>query len=326
MRSLIATGAPARGPTRSAAAVAAGLAAGALGTDTGGSVRVPAALCGIVGLKVTHGRVPLTGVFPLAASLDTVGPMARTVADTALLYQAIAGEDPADPWSAARPVTPVGGPAPIAGLRVGVPVPWVEEPVTDEVRVAFRATLDRLADLGARGEEVISPSLASVPSVDVLAAYFAPEVAAVHRRWFRDDPERYGAEVRDRIAPVFDVDADASTAARTWRVGLRHVADRLLAEHDVLATPATAATRKEIGVDTIDVAGAAAPYRPVLARFSSLVNVIGNPGLVLPMALPGDPPPALQLIGARWAEHRLLEIGLALEEAGVSEHRPPPVW
>jgi len=90
----------------SAAAVAAGLAAGALGTDTGGSVRVPAALCGVVGLKVTHGRVPLRGVFPLGPSIDTVGPIGRSVVDIARLYETIAGFDPGDPWSAPRPVVP----------------------------------------------------------------------------------------------------------------------------------------------------------------------------------------------------------------------------
>lgn len=109
----------------SAAAVAAGQAAGAVGTDTGGSVRVPAALCGLVGLKVTHGRVPLQGIFPLAPSLDTVGPIARSVGDMALLYQVMAGHHPADPWSAPLSVEESGRAAPLGALEVGVPQPWV---------------------------------------------------------------------------------------------------------------------------------------------------------------------------------------------------------
>ncbi len=311
----------------SAVAVAAGLAAAALGTDTGGSVRVPAALCGIVGLKVSHGRVPLTGVFPLAASLDTVGPMARTVADAALIYEAIAGDDPSDPWSVPHPVTRAGAAADIGTLRIGVPVPWTEEPATAPVRAAFRAAMDRLADYGATVEEVAEPLFASAEPPSMIGAYFAPEVAAVHREWFAADPERYGPEVRDRIAAVFDRDPDASTAARAWRARVRHAADRSLANYDVLATPACGATRKEIGVDTVDVLGAQVPYRPVLSRFSALVNNMANPALVLPMPSPeGGPPASLQLIGAKWGEHRLLEIGQALEDSGLAGFRPPPVW
>ena len=114
----------------SAVAVAAGIVPVAIGTDTGGSVRVPAALCGCMGLKVTHGRVPLTGVFPLASSLDTVGPIATTVADLAAVYAVIAGDDPDDPWSSPRPVTIPNGPATLSGLRVGVPHPWLDRPLS----------------------------------------------------------------------------------------------------------------------------------------------------------------------------------------------------
>ena len=117
----------------SAVAVAAGIVPVAIGTDTGGSVRVPAALCGCMGLKVTHGRVPLTGVFPLAASLDTVGPMATTVADLAAVYAVIAGDDPDDPWSSPRPVAIPSGPATLSGLRVGVPHPWVDRPLSSRI-------------------------------------------------------------------------------------------------------------------------------------------------------------------------------------------------
>ncbi len=310
----------------SGAAVAAGLAAGALGTDTGGSVRVPAALCGIVGLKVTHGRVPLTGVFPLAATLDTVGPMARTTGDAALLYQAIAGDHPADPWSAPRPVNPVGPPADLAGLRVGVPTPWATEPVAAQVGAGFRSALDALADLGATVSEVEVPEYSSAEAAPMIAAYFGPEVAAVHRKWFPADPARYGPELQERMAPIFEHDPDLATAARQWRQATWHRADRLLGRYDVLATPACAATRKVIGEETIDVLGSTTSYRPVLSRFSSLVNHMGNPALAIPITTEGSPPPSLQLIGAKWAESRLLEIGRALEEAGVCGYRPPPIW
>ncbi|MDH5295486.1 MAG: amidase, partial [Acidimicrobiia bacterium] len=134
----------------SASAVAAEQVPVAIGTDTGGSVRVPAALCGIYGLKVTHGRIPLTGVFPLAASLDTVGPLAATVGDLALAYQAMAGHDPSDRWSAVQPVVTPGGARPdLGGLRVGIPAAWVDTaPITDSVADAFAEAVAAMRGLG----------------------------------------------------------------------------------------------------------------------------------------------------------------------------------
>ncbi|MDH3250675.1 MAG: amidase, partial [Acidimicrobiia bacterium] len=146
----------------SAAAVAAGQVPIAIGTDTGGSVRVPAALCGVYGLKVTHGRIPLTGVFPLAASLDTVGPIAATIDDLALAYHVMAGHDPADPWSAQRPTTtPAGARPDLNGVRVAVPIPWIDEaPTSEEVAVAFTEAVTRIRSLGATVDTVTDPVLA----------------------------------------------------------------------------------------------------------------------------------------------------------------------
>ncbi len=295
----------------SAAAVAAGIAPLALGTDTGGSVRVPAALCGITGLKVTHGRVPLDGVFPLAPSLDTVGPLATTVADAALMFQVLADEDPVPPSGAQ-----------LRGLRVAVPVPWTSVPLDPVIDAAFRAALDRLADLGCR-----------VDTVDVALDYpgmlteaFGPEVAEVHRRWFPARRDEYGPDVAERLDGVFAVTPEQHAAAREWRVGVREAFDRTLTSADVLATPATAVRRKAIGVDTVDLAGREVFYRPELSRFSALVNQGGHPALALPL-LTGqggaEPPPSLQLVGPHGGEHRLLAIGLALEDAGVAGYREP---
>ncbi len=309
----------------SAVAVAAGLAAGAVGTDTGGSVRVPAALCGVVGLKVTHGRVPLSGVFPLAPSLDTVGPLGRSVADVALLYQAMAGYEASDPWSAPKPVTPPErSHEDVAGVRAGIPQPWVDgAPATEEVRAAFAEALTRLADAGAEIGEVRSEVFEPAAERDDLAN---AEVAVVHRRFRLDPANRYGPEVEQRLQSVYEVTLDRYVAAQAWRARLRNALTRIFTEVDVLVTPAVAATRKMIGEPTIAVGGEDHPYRPVLSWFSAPVNHMGGPALVLPLAGPGDPPPALQLIGAPWSEHRLLELGHALERIGVAEFRPPPAW
>ncbi len=300
----------------SASAVAAGCAPLAVGTDTGGSVRVPAALCGLVGLKVTHGRISLHGVFPLAPSLDTVGPLARTVADAALGYAAMAGHDPADPWSAPQPVEVPDGPADLAGLRVGVPRPWADAPLAPGLRDAFTAALDALTDAGAHVEDVVLPEL-EYPGL--MSASFAPEVAAVHRRWFPDRPDDYGPEVASRLADAFAVTADEHERARAWRAGVTHAFARALAGRDVLATPTVAANRKVIGADTVEIGGRAVPYRAELSRFSALVNQAGLPALALPLPGPARPPASLQLIGHPWSESRLLATGLALEARSISE-------
>lgn len=313
----------------SGAAVAAGVAAGALGTDTGGSVRVPAALCGIVGLKVTHGRVPLTGVYPLASSVDTVGPMARSVEDVALLYEVIAGDDPADPWSTPMPVEVPGGPADPTTLVVGLPHPWIDQPMVDSVRLAFETAMAALADAGAQVVDVDLPLL-DPPGMIEQALY--PEVATVHRERWHAQPEGYGPDVGERLAAAFDVTADQYAAGLRWRTACRHQAMRAFQQCDVLATPTVAALEKPIGEEEIEVAGKRVSYRGPLSRFSSLVNHMLMPAIALPLPMGpqathtegAGPPPSLQLIGRQWSEASLLAIGLALEQTSISAPATPP--
>lgn len=305
----------------SGAAVAAQTAAVALGTDTGGSVRVPAALCGVVGLKVTHGRVPLTGVFPLAASLDTVGPLARTVDDAALVYLAIAGHDARDAWSAPKPVLSPGPPPPLASVTFGVPRPWVDMPQTREVAEAFDRVLELLVNSGARIADFDLPDL--LPAAELEMSVY-PEVAVVHaERWARHR-DTYGPDVANRFSQVFEVDPLDYVRAQEWRARIRHTTQHALNHCDVLITPAVAANRKPIGIENIAVGTKSSSYRPHLSRFSALVNHTSLPALTVPLDQDGVPPPSLQLIGRRWGEHQLLEIGRALEQAGISNYRTPP--
>ncbi|MEA3502763.1 MAG: amidase, partial [Actinomycetota bacterium] len=169
----------------SAAAVAAGIVPAAIGTDTGGSIRVPAALCGVVGLKVTHGRVPLTGTTPLAPSLDTVGPITRSVRDALAIYAAIAGDDPADPWSAPVRVERPGVPVDPSTLFLGIPKQWMELPIDRVTRNAFRGVLDRLASLGATVETIDDPALEITPAAANAAA---AEVYRVHKERWESEP------------------------------------------------------------------------------------------------------------------------------------------
>jgi len=307
----------------SAAAVAAGVVPVALGTDTGGSVRVPAALCGIVGLKVTHGRVSLRGVYPLAASLDTVGPLTRNVDDALLVFGVIAGDDPADPWSAPLPVPPPEPPVPVGRLRVTVPRPWIDGPVAATVAGAFTRFLDELVAAGATVTEIHDPVLLQDRAART-GAYV--EVAAVQRERFAAHPEAYGPDVAARLADAVATPAGALVEALRWRAGARHVAMRLLADHDVLVLPTVGATRKMIGDDQIDVDGTPVFHRTLLARHAAPINGIGFPAVSLP--LPGDaaPPPAVQLVGRPFEEPRLLAAAAGLVAAGLVEVRRPPNW
>jgi aspartyl-tRNA(Asn)/glutamyl-tRNA(Gln) amidotransferase subunit A len=235
----------------------------------------------------------------------------------------MAGDDPSDPGSAPVPVTPPGRPADPAGLRVALPRQWLAVPTDTAIRDAFAQAMDRLAGLGAMVEEVDAPLLD--PPGEMMAV-FGPQMIAVHRQWFTAHPDRYGPETRDRIAGWGEVANDDHVAGLRWQAALRHQAARLLSRYDVLATPMVPATRKVIGEDRMAVAGESHQYRAVLATFSSLVNATGFPALALPLAAAGDPPPSLQLVGPPWSEHRLLEAGAALEEAGIAAFRPPPRW
>ena len=308
----------------SAAAVAGGLVPVGIGTDTGGSVRVPAALCGLVGLKVTHGRIPLTGVFPLAPSLDTVGPLTRTVGDAVLVYLALAGPDPADSWCLAAEADAPRQPADLGRARLAVPLPWAAHPLSRRVRDGFRFALEALGRAGAVVEQVHSPDLAT-PGLIEESAY--PEAAAVHRAWMEAHPDRYGPDVRRRLERALAIGPAEHAAGLAWRARVRRALDDLLADHDAVLLPTTAVSRKEIGRDEVATEEGPMGYRRALSAFTAPVNHAGHPALALPLAappaFPNEPPPSLQVIGRRGGEARLLEIGLGLEAAGIVAFRPP---
>lgn len=307
----------------SAAAVAAGVVPAAVGTDTGGSVRVPAALCGIVGLKVTHGRVPLTGVTPLASSLDTVGPLARSVADLAALYAVMAGDDPDDPWSAPVAVETPGHAAEPALLRIGVPAEWVDHPIDASTRAAFASLLEQIAKLGAIVEEVSEPALIPNEAATWAASI---EILAEHAGRWPEERERYGSDVARRLERAEPAPKRLAIDVRAWDAGARHALDRLFARFDVLATPTVGAGRKVIGVPDMDVDGEAIFHRDVIAPYTWPVNRTGNPALALPIPGSGAPPASVQLIAPHFAEARLLEVGLGLERSGLIGVEEPPIF
>ena len=306
----------------SGAAVAGGIVPAAIGTDTGGSIRVPAALCGVVGLKVTHGRVPLTGVTPLAPSLDTVGPIARTVGDASAVYFAIAGDDPRDPWSVPAPVEAVGAPRDPASVRVGIPKQWMAAPTDQTTRDAFQAAVARLLDAGASVETVDDPGLAVTEAAGLASS---GEIYRIHRERWESEPERYGSDVGARLSKAATVGLDVMVDAMAWDAGARHALARLFRRFDVLITPTVGSSRKVIGDAEMDVDGERIFHRTVIAQNTWPVNRVGNPALAMPIESGDAPPASLQLIGPRWGEAGLLAIGSGLESAGLVGVSLPPL-
>lgn len=297
----------------SAAAVAAGVVPVAIGTDTGGSVRVPAALCGIVGLKTTHGRIPLVGVTPLAPSLDTVGPLARSVADAAAAFTAMAAS-PGD--APPRPVDP-------SELRIGVPQQWNAGPIDAATGTAFNAALEAIASTGAVVERVDAPGLAIT---DVAAAAVSVEIVEAHRDRWPEHADRYGREVAERLSGAAEVPKDYAQAVVPWDEMVRATIDGLFDSYDVLVTPTVGSTRKVIGLRDIDVDGEAVFHRSVLSAYTWPVNRAGNPALAVPIPNGSTPPASLQLIGPSMGEEKLLGIGLGLEAFGLIRVERPPIY
>ena len=299
----------------SAAAVAAGLCYGALGTDTGGSIRSPASLCGIVGLKPTYGRVSRSGVVPLAWSLDHVGPMARTVTDTALLLEATAGYDPADSTSAQRPVPAYsrlldGG---VKGLRLGVPRELYWDPIDPGVAARARDGIRLLEQAGAEIREVSLSSMEFAPAAQ--APIICAEAAAYHRHYLRTRSEEYGRSVRMRLLQgLFVSSADYLDAQRARQLIRRELLD-CLKEVDALVTPTVPIPAPRVGEDLSMAGGVSAPSQYYLVRNTFVFNLTGFPAVSVPCGLADGLPVGLQIAGRPWEEATVLRIARAVEEA-----------
>lgn len=289
----------------SGAAVAAGITPIALGTDTGGSVRVPAALCGTFGLKVTHGAVPLEGVFPLVPSIDTVGPLADSMDGIEAAYRALSGDD--SPASMPR------------DARIGIPQPWFDlAPMTADVAEAFQDAIERIRGLGHEAKPIEMPDVA--PSIHIVHA-IAPEVREVHRP-FRERGEVYGEDVAERLDDAEKVTDEEIAEARSWQTMVRNRFADAFATVDFILTPTVPVRRKVIGEDSIG----GKHYRSVLSYFTSLVNQTLLPALAMPIADSGEPSASLQAIGPLRGEPGLIGLGRLLEREGVVAFRAAPGW
>jgi aspartyl-tRNA(Asn)/glutamyl-tRNA(Gln) amidotransferase subunit A len=301
----------------SGSAVAGRLVFGALGSDTGGSVRLPASMCGLVGIKPTQTRVSRYGVMGLSFSLDNVGPLARTVRDAARLLQAIAGHDPRDPTSSRVPVPDYeeGLDLGVKGLRIGTPTNYFYDGADGEVRALLRASLDQLASLGAEIVELAVPDheqLSNLAGIVVTA-----EAATLHGAWLRERPQDINPQMRARIEPGLAVPA-------THYLRALHVRDRMLARFnedvfsrcDILHAPSL-----NVPVPTIaetDVGDGPEMGRVIgsLTHCTRTINYLGVPSVSVPAGFtPNGLPAGFQLIGRPFAEARLLCVAAAYEAA-----------
>jgi aspartyl-tRNA(Asn)/glutamyl-tRNA(Gln) amidotransferase subunit A len=293
----------------SGAAMAADLAAGTLGTDSAGSVRIPAAFCGVTGLRPSTGLVSNRGVVPVSWSIDTVGPIARSAEDCALLLEVIAGTR-----------TDLGGG--VDGLRIGV-VDALLERADPNVAAVVEAAVAELSGLGAAAEAAEVPLLEETGTINQLV--MLPEAANVHLRWLRERLADYGPDVRARLLAGLLVPPTAYVTglrARRWfGDGLRKLFERF----DLLAAPAMPITAPPLGEDTVEVRGEMMPYRVALIPFNSPWSLAGLPAASLPCGFVDGLPVGLALVGRRLEDGKVLSAAHAFQQATDWHERRPPV-
>lgn len=288
----------------SGASVAAGSTYMSMGSDTGGSIRIPAALCGTVGLKPTFGRCSRAGVTSLAWSLDHVGPLTRTVADAAVCLNVLAGYDPRDPGSVDVPTedyTDALG-KDVRGLRIGVPKNYYFDPIDAEVASAVRSAIDALAGEGAVVSEVEIPYPDQIMAVEF--ALCLPEASEYHRRMLREKPELYTEDVRTFLEVGEMVPATRYLQALRVRQLIQREWARMFEDIDIVIAPAVPSPATKVGQETVDWGqGVEEPVTPVFVRLSAPANVTGLPSISTPCGFTATGlPVAFQAIARPFAE------------------------
>ncbi|MDB5601627.1 MAG: amidase [Xanthobacteraceae bacterium] len=302
----------------SAAAVAACLVAAALGSDTGGSIRLPAHFCGVTGFKPTYGRVSRANAMPLSFTLDTVGPLARSVDDCALIMEAIAGPDPLD-------ATTIGAPAwdmAVAslsprGLKIGVPTSFYVDDLEPDVAAALDATLKVCEQLGASIVKVDLPDQTAVAAAALIV--LAVEATTAHAPWLRQRPQDYGAQVRARLENGLAYSAVEYLEALRWRGPALAAHLEAIGDVDVVIAPASRAVSP--GIVETDVGGGSNAEATIIGitRFMRPINYLGVPTLVVPAGQSaGGMPIGLQLIGRPFGDETLIALGRAFQ--AVTDH------
>ena len=305
----------------SGAAVAAGLLPGALGSDTGGSVRHPASMCNLAGIKPTYGRVSRAGVVPLSFSLDNVGPLTRTVADNAIMLTAISGHDPRDPASARAEAVDFTADLDkgVKGLRIGLVRQFYTKDLgaQPEMAASVDGAAEILRELGAVVEEVSMAPLSEYAAVN--RVILLSEAYAIHEKWLQEKPGDYAHFTRERLMPGAFIRATHYVQAMRHREKMKNTFDELMRTYDAVIT--TSSMQVACHIDD----------EPELERTYSRqsrtpFNVIGNPALVVPSGFDGENMPlSVQFAGRAFDEATVYRVGHAYEQATKFHEQRPPV-
>lgn len=297
----------------SGAAVAAGMAPWALGSDTGGSIRVPSALCGLTGMKPTFGVVSRTGVTPLSWTFDTVGPMCHDAVDAALVMNALAGHDPEDPRSGPRPAENYVRDLHLGarGLRVRVPWDYIDAAIDPEVRAAFAGALDALTDAGAEVEPITLPELewGNLGSLIITA-----EAAALHEARLRDNAPLYEPGVRLRLESGKFLSSSDYLKAQQIRVKLGRKLTEVFQHCDLLALPTTTTPAPRHGETVVPVGDTELTAREAMIRITRVFNQNGLPAVSAPCGFSSlGLPIGLMLVGRAFADATVLRAAAAYQ-------------
>jgi aspartyl-tRNA(Asn)/glutamyl-tRNA(Gln) amidotransferase subunit A len=308
----------------SGAAVAARLSFAALGSDTGGSIRMPAHFCGVTGLKTTVGRISRAGAMPLSQSLDTVGPLARTVEDCALLLGLMAGADPDDPTAIAGPLPDymAAARASMKGVRIGLPSAFYVDDLDSEVAQVLDETVATLKREGAEIVQVELPDQRQLAAASQLV--LAVEAAAFHKRWMIERPDDYGPQVLMRLQNGLAVPAVSYLEAMRWRGPALSAHLAATSGVDAVIAPVSPVAAPTIAESDVGNSPDAEAVIQRLTRFTRPVNYLGLPSLAIPTGFTGRGlPVGLQLIGRPFDEAMLLRIGAAFQRATDFHDRVP---
>jgi len=286
----------------SAASVLAGMAYATIGTDTGGSIRIPSAACGLVGLKPTLGEIPLDGIVPLSESFDHAGPLCLSVDDAAILYGVLRGIP--------DPVVPT--PRDVSGLRFGIPRPYFFDLMDPQVLTRFDESCERLKSAGAVLEDVVIAHTKEIAAIYVHIAL--PEAASYHAPTLESQPHDYTENVRLRLEMGRYILAEDYVRAQRGRQLLTREVREALGGRDGLLLPSMPVPATRLGAPMVSIGGSEEPVRNITLRLTQLFNITGHPAISLPCGKTDEGlPVGLQIVGTRNRTPELLEVAAAVE-------------
>ncbi|MFL0584009.1 amidase [Solibacillus silvestris] len=310
----------------SGAAVASGASVASLGTDTAGSIRIPSSACGIVGLKPTHGRVSKFGCYPLAWTLDHIGPMTKTVKDAAAMLEIISGFDHRDPTCVNAPVenyvSQLTGN--VRGLVIGVNEDYFFNNVDTDVEDAVRRQIQLLVDRGARVEVISIPSLRYAEWAELVTSL--SEASTIHHNDLQNRPQDFGKDIR----LLFEL-GELPTAvdylqAQQVRRQIKQEFNQAFQKVDVIIAPTLPIVVNNIGEDLADLNGEKVDLINNIIRFTGPSNLTGLPALTVPAGFKGHLPIGIQIIGPAFKEGRILNVGYAIEQTNPLQSKKPNIF